>query len=170
MTHWETITRALHLAGGGPLPRSAFDSEIESDEAARAGLKRAKEHGLVTSLGVHRKATWTLTQLGIDWCQGRIKVVSHSRLRLVETEPERQKRIARLVADSTEAFEACACLTTRQREILVLIAKGFTWQETAARLGITAGSLSQQKERICRHLGCDKTIEAAVIATKAGIV
>ena len=174
MAHWETITHALHRAGGGPLRRVEFDGEFESDTAAIAGIRRALVHGLVAvqivkSHGGRNVSTWTLTPRGRDWCMGRVALVRRSWVRVVEADEVRQKRIARLVADSTEAFEACTRLTPRQREILVLMTKGFTWQETATRLGITTGALSEQKSRICRHLGCTRTIEAAVIAAKAGI-
>ena len=169
MAHWETITHALHRAGGGPLPRSAFDADIECDESVKSGLKRAKEHGLVTSFGAYGKATWTLTQLGLDWCMGRVALVSRSWLRVEETDEARQKRIARLVADSAEAFETCARLTPRKREVLVLIAKGFTRCEMAVRLGIEPCSVTTRIVSLYKAIGCNRSEEAAVIAAKAGI-
>ena len=169
MTNWETITHALHRAGGGPLRRAEFDCEIESDEAVRSALKRAKEHGLVTSLGAYSKATWTLTQLGLDWCMGRLHLVGRSWLRVVETDEARQKRIARLVADSAEAFETCTRLTPRKREVLVLIAKGFTRREIAVRLGIEPCSVTTRIVSLYKAIGCNRSEEAAVIAAKAGI-
>lgn len=169
MAHWETITRALHKKGGGPLRRPEFDGEFESDSAAIAGIRRAQVHGLVAAQGDRKIASWTLTQRGLDWCMGRVALVSRSWLRVVETDDDRQERIARLVADSTEAFEACTRLTTRQREILILMAKGFTRQEIATRLGIKPGSVTTRTERICRAIGCTRNPEAVAVAAKAGI-
>lgn len=169
MAHWETITLALHRAGGGPLRRAEFDGEFELDSAAIAGIRRAHVHGLVAVHGGRRRGTWTITQRGIDWCMGRVSLVSRSWLRAVETDDERQKRIDRLVAASTEAFAACTRLTTRQREILILMAKGFTRGEIAKLLGIKPGSVATRTVRICQAIGCTRNIEAVGIAAKAGI-
>ena len=170
MTQWQAITHALHRHGGGPLPRSAFDSEGEHEAAASTGLARAKVLGLVT---VSRKgvvSAWALTERGRDWCEGRCILEAGEWRRVVETAEERQKRIARLVADAEDAAQACARLTKRQREVLVLSAKGFTCQEIADRLGIHYGSAGAHSTRMLAALGCTRSIEAAVIAAKAGIV
>lgn len=169
MTNWETITHALHRAGGGPLRRAEFDFEIESVEAVRSALKRAKQHGLVTSIGAYKLSTWTLTQLGLDWCMGRVALVSRSWLRVAETDHDRQKRIARLVADSGPAFETCARLTPRQREVLVLIAKGFPRCEIAVLLGIKPCSVTTRIVSLYKSIGCNRSEEASVIAAKAGL-
>ena len=174
MAHWETITHALHRAGGGPLRRSEFDFEFECEFAAISGIRRAHVLGLVAVQivkiqGGRNVSTWTLTQRGLDWCMGRVALVSRSWLRAVETDDDRQTRISRLVADSTEAFSACARLTTRQREILVLLAKGFTRAEIAKRLAIQPGSVTTRSVRLCATIGCTRTAEAIVLAAKAGI-
>ena len=169
MAHWETITHALHRAGGGPLRRVEFDGEFESDTAAIAGIRRALVLGLVAVHGCRWRGTWTITQRGIDWCMGRVALVSRSWRRAVETDDERQKRIDRLVAASHEAYEACTRLTTRQKEILILMAKGFTRGEIAKLLGIKPGSVATRTARICQAIGCARNIEAVGIATKAGI-
>ena len=170
MTAWETITRALHRAGGGPLPRSAFDSGFEAEAASSAGLTRAKVLGLVAPERTGAVAVWTLTELGRDWCAGRYIREGSKFRRVAETAEERQRRIHRLVADADEAAQACAKLTTRQREVLVLSAKGFSCREIADRLGINYGSAGAHTTRMLAALGCTRSIEAAVIAAKAGIV
>lgn len=46
MAHWETATRGLQSKGGGPLRRTEFDGDFETDIAAIAGagvLDKAKE-------------------------------------------------------------------------------------------------------------------------------
>ena len=169
MAHWETATRGLQSKGGGPLRRTEFDGDFETDIAAIAGARRAKELGLMTVQGPHVIAKWTLTQRGWDWCDGLVCVVTRSWQCIGETPPARHERVARLVSDSAEAFSACAILTARQIEILVLIAKGFTRQEIATRLRLKPKSVMERTARIVAALGCTRSIEAAVIAAKAGI-
>lgn len=176
MAHWETITRALHSKGGGPLQRGEFDFdvEIESDESVRVGLRRAQEHGLVAAHGAYGAVTWTLTQRGWDWCDGLVVIAVKSWRRRPwqpngETESERQARLNRLSASSADAFAACSRLTNYQIETLRLIAKGFTHDEISKIAGVKHHIVTTRMIGILAALGCTRSIEAAVIAAKAGI-
>lgn len=71
---------------------------------------------------------------------------------------------------AAEAVDLCAKLTVRQREVLVLLANGLTRDETARRMGITRRTLDGYQKDIHRELDVQTTIEAAVIAAKAGLV
>lgn len=79
---------------------------------------------------------------------------------------------AQLAAEAAaqEAREACAKLSPRYREVLVLISTGLTAKEVAAAMGLTDGSVEKYARRIVKTLGVRRMIEAAVIATKAGLV
>jgi DNA-binding NarL/FixJ family response regulator len=170
MTHWQTITRALHAKGGGPLRRVQFDHELATDGLASTAIGRARELGLVVATGRYGASTWSLTDLGREWCEGRALIVDSAWRAIAESETEKAQRIARLVSDSDEAWKACAKLTKRQRHVLILIAKGFTGREVAAQVGIHYRSLGRHVTNVFNAIGCDRSIEAAVIAAKAGIV
>ena len=166
---WDTITRGLHKHGGGPLPRLAFDEDCLTNSAARKGITRARNLGLVGLHGVRSHARWYLTPFGRDWCAGLVKV-EVAAPKPAEPVEDAQRRIDRLVADSHEAAEACAKLTKRQREVLVLLAKGFTYQEIANMLSIRRSAVDAHASRLLRVIGCVRSIEAAVLAAKAGLV
>jgi DNA-binding CsgD family transcriptional regulator len=71
---------------------------------------------------------------------------------------------------SDEAKRLCDALTPSQRDVLLLLAKGLTRNEAARRLGIARSTLDGHQKAIHRVLDVETTIEAAVIAAKAGLV
>jgi DNA-binding NarL/FixJ family response regulator len=76
--------------------------------------------------------------------------------------------IAAAAAD--EARRLCAVLAKSQLETLVLASKGFTMSEIAEMQGITYLTAAEHAKEARRRLGVGSMIEAAVIATKAGLV
>ena len=170
MKDWEIITRELHKRGGGPIPKSEFDNAIDDEKASRAAVTRAKKLGMIVSTGRGTIARWRLTPRGLDWCLGRVFIVSERWRDSIETEDQRQQRIDRLVTDSHEATALCLMLTKRQREVMVLSAKEFTRDEIAARLGVTKAAVANHMERLGKRLGVTRAIGVAVIAAKAGLV
>lgn len=170
MAHWETATRALHRHGGGPLTRSKFDSDFETDRAAISGARRMKQLGLATVVGRNCNALWTLTQRGLDWCSGIITIAVrswHTTIMPTETEAEKQKRLERLVASANDAFAACSMLSQRHHNLLTLITKGFSRSEIAEHLGINVKSIDGYLKRLFAAIGCTRMIEAAVIGSMA---
>lgn len=168
--NWQIITLGLHRMGGGPLPRKAFDGDLETNNASRVGIARAKTLGLASMTGHGPSTLWTLTPRWHDWHAGRALFVAGGWRYPADLAAERKRRVDRLIADSDEAAEACAKLTARQTEVLTLLAKGFTHDETSAMLGLRPGSIDSHVMRLLRAIGCDRTIEAVVIAAKAGVV
>lgn len=63
-----------------------------------------------------------------------------------------------------------AKLTPREREVLVLTAKGCGWKDCARRTGLTHGTVQSYRARIRRKLEVGSMCEASVIAAKVGLV
>ena len=73
MSAWRVLVRNLYAQGGGPLPMQAFDPIL--GQRPDMQMQSAKRLGLVESRRVKFTWTWTLTQRGRDWCEGRVEVV-----------------------------------------------------------------------------------------------
>lgn len=71
--------------------------------------------------------------------------------------------------DAEEARKLIAKLTPRQRDVLVLCAKGASGEETGQRLHISASLVSIERNRLLDTMGVSTMYEAVVIATKAGV-
>jgi hypothetical protein len=66
MSGWRVMAKELYEAGGS-LPFSSVGS-------SHGELQRLRVLGLAKSTGVKGKGDrWQLTQLGIDYCEGRVK-------------------------------------------------------------------------------------------------
>lgn len=68
-----------------------------------------------------------------------------------------------------EATAACRRLTPREREILVLTCKGLTARDVGAHLGIAWRTVEFYRRSIYRKLEVNSSVEAAVLAVKAGL-
>lgn len=80
MSGWMVRVRALHAAGGGPLPRRAFDPmDTSLGESEKSAMTPAVAHGLVVSQKHKFVWFWTLTPKGRDWCEGRVQLVETPR-------------------------------------------------------------------------------------------
>lgn len=79
---------------------------------------------------------------------------------------------AQLAAEAAaqEAREACAQLTLRERDILLLVCHGVTKKGCASRMGLCVSTVQDHFKGIYRKLEVSSVAEAAVIATKAGLV
>lgn len=73
MSGWMVIVRDLYDAGGGPLQREQFDRHYAGGLTGYA-FTRAKDLGMMESHQKGYKWWWALTQLGRDWCEGRVEV------------------------------------------------------------------------------------------------
>jgi len=62
-----------------------------------------------------------------------------------------------------------AGLTPREREILALIGEGLTNREIGARLYLSEKTVKNNISRLLSKLGVERRIQAAVIATEAGV-
>ncbi len=61
-------------------------------------------------------------------------------------------------------------LTARERDILVLIARGHTIRQTARALGIAAKTVENTQARLFRKLGARNRMEALMIADESGLI
>ncbi len=68
-----------------------------------------------------------------------------------------------------QAAAELACLTPRQREVLVMTAKGYDARKMAGLLGMSFRTVESHNAAIRKRLNMT-TIEAAVLAAKAGWV
>ncbi len=62
------------------------------------------------------------------------------------------------------------CLTPREKEVLILIAQGLSSQEIAARLFLSAKTVSVHRSNIMRKLGLHKNTELVRYALRQGLV
>jgi hypothetical protein len=75
MSAWRIVARNLYAIGGSGLA-AQFDGICQ-----RSALKRMRDLKLIANNGKRgRHCIWTLTPLGIAWCEGRAKYI-HGRTR-----------------------------------------------------------------------------------------
>jgi DNA-binding NarL/FixJ family response regulator len=61
-------------------------------------------------------------------------------------------------------------LTTREREVLTLVARGLSNREIGKELHLSAGTVKNHVSTILRRLGISDRTQAAVIATQRGLI
>jgi len=84
------------------------------------------------------------------------------------------KQVAAYLLDIDDAVPTQANgiekLTPREREVVVLIARGYTYRETAKDLGISVKTLENHMANIFRKLGVASRHELSALAYKTGFV
>ena len=78
--------------------------------------------------------------------------------------------ISTLIAGRPQARTRENALTTRQREVLQLLAEGKTMKEAAARLDISTRTIESHKYEIMRQLGVQTTAELIRYAVRVKLV
>lgn len=73
-------------------------------------------------------------------------------------------------ADNRSVFEGDGALSTRELEVLDLVAKGYKRKEVAELLGITVGTVGNHVHHIYSKLGVRSNTEAIVAATHRGLL
>ena len=73
-------------------------------------------------------------------------------------------------AETDDPWADCERLTPRETEVLTLLSKGFTIKEIAGLLGIKWFTVNDHIKAIYRKLNVSSRAEAAVLATKHGLV
>ena len=73
-------------------------------------------------------------------------------------------------APDAAAPDPRALLTDRQLEILVFVGMGLSAREIAARLGISAKTVDNHKQRIYARLGVQSQAHAVAVAMRAGLI
>ena len=72
--------------------------------------------------------------------------------------------------DAAEAVKLCAALLPAEREVLVLTSNGYTANQVAELIQKNHKTVVWRLSAVRVKLGVETTIEAAVIACKAGLV
>lgn len=163
---WRTATKSLHALGGGPTQRREFWPPSKEGATKGSALNKARHMGMMTCANVGMRWYWTLTKHGRDWCEGRI--ADHCRNQAPPI--DREAVLRRLAFGVDHAVSVVSKLTTRQRDVLVFVACGLTSREIGALLKITPKTAEAHRAGLMRRLGCERATEAAVLATKAGLV
>ena len=73
-------------------------------------------------------------------------------------------------ADAAEARALCDTLSPRQREVLILTAKGYSAKELGQLVGLAQKTVDAYRCDAFNKLGVCSSLLAAVIAAKAGLV
>ena len=71
---------------------------------------------------------------------------------------------------AADAAALCALLTDRERDVLILSAKGMNAHEIGRMFSRSHRTVEHYREAVLQKLDVGTIIEAAVIAAKAGIV
>lgn len=74
------------------------------------------------------------------------------------------------IDEDVDDSSGIAKLTPRERQVVVLIARGFTYRETAAELGIAVKTLENHIHRIFEKLGVASRHELSALAYGTGFV
>lgn len=81
-----------------------------------------------------------------------------------------EKVISPEIADTLKAQSSAPNLSSRQKEVLHLVSKGFNNDEIAERLGITRHSVKAHLAIAFERLGASSRTEAATIALTMGLI
>lgn len=92
------------------------------------------------------------------------RVLEHLRGMGAPDQTQLQTPAARSDAEPAETLDAVQSLTAREREIFVMLAKGFSRPEIAGFLNISKHTVASHVEKIYRKLDISTRSEAAVIA------
>lgn len=60
-------------------------------------------------------------------------------------------------------------LSPRQREVFRLIARGYTTQESAARLGVSVKTIETHRAHLCRKLQTRRVADLVKLGIRAGL-
>jgi len=152
-----TATRLLTSAGKRPrvLVLTTFDLDAYVLEALRAGasgflLKDAKPDHLVTAVRVVASGDGMLAP-----------TVTR---RLIDAFTRGDVTVQGPVAASLDG------LTPREREVLILVAKGLSNAEIAERLGVATGTVKTHVNALLSKLDARDRVQATILAYDAGLV
>lgn len=73
-------------------------------------------------------------------------------------------------AVSSEDVAAVESLSSREREVLILLAQGLSNAEISAQLFVTEGTVKTHLYRVFTKIGCENRVQAAMLAQRAGLL
>jgi DNA-binding NarL/FixJ family response regulator len=125
----------------------------QARKAARSAIERGARGGFVRSLHVPGfDVTWMFADV---WTERP----EFSRVR---------NALQEVIARSPEA--PATVLTRREREVLALVAQGWSNQQIADGMYISINTVRNHLVKICRRLGAGSRMEAVIRAREAGIL
>ena len=84
--------------------------------------------------------------------------------------PVARELVEQIRAPRTDAPDPLAALSTREREVLKLIAEGFSAKEIGQRLSISAKTVEAHRTSLMRKLGARKATELVRVAVRHGVI
>ncbi len=86
--------------------------------------------------------------------------------------PAVARRLSSAIRDGSprRASTPLDVLTSREREVLALVATGLTNKEVAARLGISHRTVESHREHLVKKLGVQSVAELTKLALKSGLI
>ena len=140
-------------------PRPGTTSADQSRPPACDGARqrRASATAIVRAAEVARTAHATATRVGVGWLRGEIEgLAARARLTLEPDVTEHD--------EPEQAEEDAFGLTSRERQVLALIAEGATNREIGATLFMAEKTVSVHVSRILSKLNVRSRTEAAAVA------
>ena len=153
------IAATRRIRAAEPAPRVLILTTFDLDEYVYAGL-RAGASGFVLKDALARELI------------SAVRVVASGEAVVAPTVTRRL--IERFVGDGPEAgrlsLAALDVLTGREREVLMLIARGLANAEIAQRLFLSEGTVKTHVSRILAKLGLRDRLQAVILAYETGLV
>ena len=153
------IAATRRIRAAEPAPRVLNLTTFDLDEYVYAGL-RAGASGFVLKDALARELI------------SAVRVVASGEAVVAPTVTRRL--IERFVGDGPEAgrlsLAALDVLTGREREVLMLIARGLANAEIAQRLFLSEGTVKTHVSRILAKLGLRDRLQAVILAYETGLV
>jgi PAS domain S-box-containing protein len=161
--------------------------ELALRQVLRTGTPRTLDFEAPTVLGLRMFQTYVAPELDSD---GRVQSVvlaarditehqrAHEQLLVIHSRVFAQlevlhELVARSIAAHQQRLETVVVegqLTPRERQILNLIARGWSNQEIAAALGVSRGTVKNQVSRLLEKLDVSDRTQAAAKAVRMGLV
>lgn len=154
----------LAAARGDPeVARKLLEDAADRYRAAGAPFEEARARGVLAR---------TLAALGRKDLARREAERARDRLRELGAEGEvrRMDRLLDGLADAPDEVEPLPELTDREREVLILVARGLTNREVAGKLFISEHTVHRHVANILRKLGLPSRAAAASRAAQTGLL
>lgn len=82
-----------------------------------------------------------------------VSIHSQEGFSLDELLPDRKKNLQDTVSDRYHALELMSCLTSKEQEVVLLKADGYTYTEIAEKCGLTPDAVGSRFTRLRQRLG-----------------
>jgi DNA-binding NarL/FixJ family response regulator len=154
----EATRRILLESQEGPRPRIIMLTTFDLDEYVYASMSAGASGFLLKDLSPEQ----LIAAVRLVAAGDALLAPSITR-RLIE-------RFARPQASTPNASDELAQLTPREREVLLLVARGYSNAELAENLVLSEATVKTHVARILSKLGLRDRVQAVVLAYEAGLV